>query len=360
MFINKEYLSRIKELRREELTVCDKAETFLQSSFWGAFKARFGWEALAFSVIWRTSTNDEEKPLLVLRRKLAPGFALAYIPWGPLLPLEFQNHDANEAIKELSFFLARTLSKDTVFIRFDLPWHENVSVIKPPFIRSPVNVQAPDTVVIDLTQPLESLKKQMKPKWRYNAGLALKKGVVVRRYGVEGIGIFYELLKETASRDGIFIHSIEYYSSLFEESQINEISSSHLPMQISLYLAEHEGDILAGIITFFRGREAVYLYGASSDKKRSFMAPYALQIKAMEDAKAFGSSEYDLFGIPPNEDPSHPMAGLYRFKTGFGGKIIHRPGSWDYPCRPFIYSLFRKAETLRKNLRTIKKKIVRR
>jgi lipid II:glycine glycyltransferase (peptidoglycan interpeptide bridge formation enzyme) len=50
------------------------------------------------------------------------------------------------------------------------------------------------------------------------------------------------------------------------------------------------------------------------------------------------------------------MAGLYRFKTGFGGRVIHRPGSWDLPCRALVYRLFRAAETLRKNLRGLKKK----
>ena len=109
-------------------------------------------------------------------------------------------------------------------------------------------------------------------------------------------------------------------------------------------------------MTLFRGREAVYLYGASSDKKRGLMAPYALQVKAMEEAKAAGCEEYDLFGIPPDEDPSHPMAGLYRFKTGFGGRIIHSPGSWDYPCRSVFYRLFRFAEALRRRVRILKKR----
>jgi lipid II:glycine glycyltransferase (peptidoglycan interpeptide bridge formation enzyme) len=89
------------------------------------------------------------------------------------------------------------------------------------------------------------------------------------------------------------------------------------------------------------------------------MAPYALQVKAMEDAQEAGCEEYDLFGIPPNDDPSHPMAGLYRFKTGFGGRIVHRPGSLDYPCRPLVYRLFRTAETLRKHLWTMKKRLLR-
>ena len=77
----------------------------------------------------------------------------------------------------------------------------------------------------------------------------------------------------------------------------------------------------------------------------------------MRDAKEYGCTQYDLFGIPPDENPDHPMAGLYRFKTGFGGHILHRGGSWDYPCKPVLYTLFRAAERLRKKMRDKRKKI---
>jgi lipid II:glycine glycyltransferase (peptidoglycan interpeptide bridge formation enzyme) len=86
------------------------------------------------------------------------------------------------------------------------------------------------------------------------------------------------------------------------------------------------------------------------------MAPYALQWKVMQDAHAAGCTVYDLFGIPPDDNPNHPMAGLYRFKTGFGGKILHRPGSWDYPFKPLLYTLFSSAERLRKKIRDRKKR----
>jgi lipid II:glycine glycyltransferase (peptidoglycan interpeptide bridge formation enzyme) len=76
----------------------------------------------------------------------------------------------------------------------------------------------------------------------------------------------------------------------------------------------------------------------------------------MQDARANGCTVYDMFGIPPDTNPDHPMAGLYRFKTGFGGKIIHRPGSWDYPCKPLLYALFRCAERLRKKVRDSRKR----
>jgi lipid II:glycine glycyltransferase (peptidoglycan interpeptide bridge formation enzyme) len=85
------------------------------------------------------------------------------------------------------------------------------------------------------------------------------------------------------------------------------------------------------------------------------MAPYALQWRAMQDAKNAGCKSYDLFGIPPDDNPYHPMAGPSLFKTGFGGKIIHRPGSWDYPYQPLLYKVFRFAEGVRKKLRDMKK-----
>ena len=363
----------LKALRRAELSVCGQAASFLQSDFWGAFKARFGWEALAFVAEWagdetdlsqrRTSVEGAEgslgegcQPLLVLRRSLMAGFSLAYIPWGPQLPPGFPADDAlrGDALKELAFALKGLLPADTAFVRFDPPWYnEGPDELPPqvpqPFVRAGADIQAPDTVLVNLEEPMEDLLLRMKPKWRYNARLALKKGVAVRRAAAAEAPVFYELLKETAVRDGIAIHPLAYYQALLA-------GGSSPGIDARLYLAEHEGDMLAGIVTLFRGREAVYLYGASSGKKRSLMAPYALQLKAMEDAKAAGCAVYDLFGIPPNADPSHPMAGLFLFKTGFGGRIIHRPGSWDFPCRPLVYRLFRCAESLRKRLLNLRKK----
>ncbi len=70
------------------------------------------------------------------------------------------------------------------------------------------------------------------------------------------------------------------------------------------------------------------------------MPAYILQWTAVCDAKQAGCAYYDLYGIPPSDDESHPMHGLYRFKTGFGGRVIHRVGSVDMPLRPFLYRVY--------------------
>jgi lipid II:glycine glycyltransferase (peptidoglycan interpeptide bridge formation enzyme) len=343
------------KIEKADLAACENADSFLQSAMWGRFKSRFGWQAQSFIADWE---HGGAKPLLVLSRRIAPGFGMAYIPWGPELPADFPDELRDKALVELASALRSFLPRSTAFIRFDPPWEIRNGMSNPDslshssFKRASADIQPPDTVLIDLTLSPNDILAAMKPKWRYNIGLAEKHGIIVSETGVDGIDDFYQLLSETAARDGIAIHNIEYYRALFEECKI---TVPPLPA-IHLYTATHENDILAAIVVLFRGKEATYLYGASSNVKRNLMAPYALQWKAMQDAHASGCTVYDLFGIPPNEDPNHPMAGLYRFKTGFGGKIIHRPGSWDYPCKPLLYTLFKQAEHLRKKIRDGRKR----
>ncbi len=85
------------------------------------------------------------------------------------------------------------------------------------------------------------------------------------------------------------------------------------------------------------------------------MPAYALQWEAIKQAAEAGCTSYDFFGIPPADNPEHPMHGLYRFKTGFGGEILHRPGCWDFPYKKSAYKAFKSLEKARnyyyKNLR---------
>jgi lipid II:glycine glycyltransferase (peptidoglycan interpeptide bridge formation enzyme) len=318
---------------------------------WGIFKSRFSWEARSFIIEWK---DKNVSPLLVLIRKIAPGIRMAYVPWGPELP-EFLNEKAlalSELVKELIPYLRNIAS----FIRFDLPWivekNQLEQLVNLGFHRAAADIQPPDTVLIDLKLSSDNILSLMKPKWRYNIRLAEKKGVKVRKDS--SIELFYSLLKETAVRDGITIHSVEYYKTLF--NLCNEYGKSYENnIKINLYTASHENDILAAIIVLYYNKTAIYLYGASCGIKRNLMAPYALQWQAVRDAKEAGCTAYDMFGIPPDSNPNHPMYGLYLFKTGFGGNIIHRPGSWDYIYKPFLYFLFSTAEAIRKNIRNLKK-----
>jgi lipid II:glycine glycyltransferase (peptidoglycan interpeptide bridge formation enzyme) len=339
-----------------ELKRCESAATFLQSGFWGSFKARFGWNARAFLLEW---DDGIKSPLLVIRRKLAFGISFAYVPWGPELPLGAPTDDGfrTATLASIAEALRRELPQDTAFIRFDPPWAVAGDAPAPrilsPFIRAGADVQPPDTVVLDLTRGSDELLAAMKPKWRYNIRLSERKGVSVRRLDAEGLEAFYRLYRETSVRDKIAIHGRDYYEALFMHGCDSELARPDL----RLYLAEHGGEALAAVIVLIRGDTATYLYGASSDSKRHLMPAYALQWRAIQDAKEAGCTQYDFFGIPPDEDPAHPMGGLYRFKTGFGGTVLHRCGSWDYAYNPMMTKFFRIAEASRKAVRSARKSL---
>lgn len=342
----------------------------------------------------------------VLVRSFAKNiFSLAYIPMMPLFAVEknsvLQNScesvetERVENVREYSEFLCdfakalkKYLPRNTICVRYDLPidfatvderdfFNTSITTLalaeRFPLRKNKVDVQPPDTVLLGLEKSEDEILANMKSKWRYNVRLAEKKGVEVRAVRAtddaqkidDALEVFYSLYKTTAERDGIAIHAKSYYRDLFSlcAEQAGEVgcasaSAGATPPQVSLYTAYHEGDALAAIITLFTQNEAVYLYGASSNVKRNMMPAYLLQWTAICDAKKFGSRIYDFYGIPPTDDETHPMHGLYLFKTGFGGQEVHRPGSYDVPLSA-TYNLYTFAENLRAFFYKKVKKILR-
>ena len=325
-------------LEPAELSALDDHDNLLQTGLWGRMKSLFGWRALGFWV-------NGNSPLLVLLRPLGGGFSLAYVPLGP--EISSVPPEDWSGLAALASALRRELPRGTVFLRFDMPWDGETlrgpETRRGPFFRAPMDIQPPDTVLLDLTGDEDALLGQMKKKNRYNINLAFKKGVTVRQGTLEDLPLWYRIYQETARRDRIALHEYGYYEALFRLAAERQ---SRWP-ELRLYLAEIEGEPEAGIIVCHQNRRATYLYGASTNNKRNYMPSYALQWAALTGAREAGCTSYDFYGIPPVEDPEHPMAGLYRFKTGFGGRIVHRPGSWDFPLRPLLYRGYRLAEALR-------------
>lgn len=323
------------------LEAIDEHDVLLQTGYWGRFKSQFGWKADSYLV-------NDELPLLALTRSLGPGLSLCYVPHGPLVSSRTNQNEYY--LSSVSKHLGSFLPAGCVFIRYDLPWgvegaQRRAADLMPPFRRAPMDIQPPSTVVINLSQSEDELLASMKSKTRYNVRLAERKGVEVREGGIAELDVWYALYEETAQRDRITIHSKEYYRRLFE--LVDEMPGG-VRREAHMLLAYDGEQLLAGIIVMINGRRATYLYGASSNEKRNFMASYLLQWRAMLTAKERNCSLYDLFGIPFDDDPTDPMHGLYRFKTGLGGVILNRPGSWDFPLSPVLYAAYRTVEGMRR------------
>ncbi len=112
----------INNITNADLKVCGSAASFLQSAMWGEFKSRFGWTSREFLIEW---SGYAATTLLLLFRRLAPGFSFAYVPWGPPLPDNFPASEKTAVLSELAVKLKPLLSRNTTFIRFDPPWAVN-------------------------------------------------------------------------------------------------------------------------------------------------------------------------------------------------------------------------------------------
>lgn len=184
--------------------------------------------------------------------------------------------------------------------------------------------------VLDITPTEEALLGGMKEKWRYNIRLAGRRGVRVREASApEDLEAFYHIYRETAARDGIFIHSQQHYADFVRLYGARDAAV--------LLLAEYEGRPIAGLIAARCGPVATYMFGASSNHERNRMPNHLLQWTAIRWAKARGCALYDFRAVAEVLEPGEDMYSLYTYKQGFGGRSVLTLETHDKPYSPPVY-----------------------
>ncbi|WBB58891.1 peptidoglycan bridge formation glycyltransferase FemA/FemB family protein [Streptomyces sp. WMMC500] len=178
----------------------------------------------------------------------------------------------------------------------------------------------------------EDVLRGMNQLWRRNIKKAEKAGVEVT-VG-EDLKAFHDLYVHTAERDHFTPRPLPYFETMFAALRAED------PERITLYLARHQGDLVAATLLVRVGTHAVYAYGASASEKREVRGSNACQWAMIRDSLAAGCDVYDLRGITATLDPDDAHAGLIRFKAGTGGQAVRYVGEWDLPLRPVVYRAF--------------------
>lgn len=308
----------------------------LQSSAWGALKVRFGWHVHRLALT-RGGTFVAGAQMLI--RPVPLGWHFAYVPRGPIAD------PSDRRVLTLLFdalgHAART--RRAFVLKIEPNWLETAPH---PFdtltgARVASSIQPRVTLHLDLTRDLDTILAQMKPKWRYNIRLAERKGVSVRAGNRDDLDAFYRLLQITSARDRFAIHSRAYYETAFELFTARDWAR--------LFVAEYAGEPLAMIFVTALGKEAIYLYGASSNAHRERMPNHALHWAAIQWAKARGCSHYDFWGLGATTDADARAAhGLYQFKHGFGGQLVRYLAARDVIFSHWQYTLYTLATAWRR------------
>jgi peptidoglycan pentaglycine glycine transferase (the first glycine) len=293
----------------------------LQTGEWGELKSMFEWNPV------RIVNGDDG--VQILFRKLPLGFTIGYIPKANPDPSLWQEIDS--VCKQ----------NRAIFLKLEPDlWNNQASEISHPALHtSSHNIQPPRTILVDLTGTEDEILARMKQKTRYNIRLAEKKGVTVRPW--DDLSAFHDMMLVTGERDGFGVHSQKYYRRAYE--------LLYPKGMCELLLAEYEGKPLAALFVACHGNRAYYLYGASTDKERNRMPTYLLQWEAMKWARARGCEEYDLWGVPDEEEgileanfeARHDgLWGVYRFKRGFGGQLKRSAQAMDRVFNPLLYQVY--------------------
>ncbi len=343
------------------------AVSFLQTPAWGQVKGEWRHESLG----WFDEGGQQVGAGLVLYRQL-PRLKkyLAYLPEGPVIDWEsgdlaawlrpLADHVraagafgvrigapvvtrrwgadtikaaiADERITRLSEAVPDHVNRAATQLRQDLrdlgwrpPEDENgFAAGQPRFVfQLPLHEQTP-----------ESLLAGMNQLWRRNIKKAAKLGVEVTQGTREDLAAFHTAYVETAQRDHFTPRPLSYFETMFDALRAED------PDRIRLYLAHHEGDLVATTTWVRVGRHAWYSYGASTTAKREVRGSNAIQWQMITDALAAGASVYDLRGITEGLEADDPHLGLIQFKVGTGGEAVEYLGEWDLPLNPLLYKAF--------------------
>jgi len=182
----------------------------------------------------------------------------------------------------------------------------------------------------------DDVLKGMNQQWRRNIKKAAKAGVEVRRGDVADLAAFHALYAHTAERDHFTPRPLSYFQRMFTALDAEEPGGG----RIRLYLAEHEGDLVASTIWIRVGAHTWYSYGASSTEKRDVRGSNAVQWQMIRDAIELGAAVFDLRGITDTLDADDSHVGLIQFKVGTGGEALEYAGEWDLPLNRPLYKAF--------------------
>ncbi len=293
----------------------------LQTKTWGEFKARWGWWPERF--VYELPGGR----LVVaqwLKRTIPAVGTIWYCPKGPgiVTPVDYL-----EVVKQTR--KAGLLSG--IFARFEPEVLADdvkpAALTKAGLVRANRDPASKATIFVDLSAGEEAMLASFSQSARRNIRKAQAGGVVVEAVEptADNLQAMFELMKATEARAKYGLRPQDYFTDYWKAQ--TEVG------QAQLFLARHDGDVLAGLFLTYLGQRGWYKDGGSFDIKRELQAPYLVQWEVMRWCLERGIVQYDLLGSP-NRDKvgtGDPKDGLYTFKSKFNPDITEFAGCYDLP-----------------------------
>ncbi|NTV62513.1 MAG: aminoacyltransferase [Oscillochloris sp.] len=321
--------------------------SLLQRSVWGGLKAGAGWQARRLAVLAADGALCAGTLLLV---KPQYGLAVAYTPRGPLFA---QDDAANHLLLAGLTRVARR--QRAIFLRLepnlveDQPQADAIHTwLLLQGLRPERPIQPRSSIHVPLITSPEAIFAGFSKGHRADIRRAERGGVSVRVGSEADLPAFYAIMQATSARASFGIHSQDYYRAAWRLFQPRS----------RLLLAERAGQAVAAHMVFADAQCGRYLYSGADEAGLKSGANHLLEWHAIQWAAGMGCTNYDLWGIPDalgraagaddderakleEQAKSDPLIGVYRFKKGFGGRVVRYLPAYDRLLIPPLYGLAR-------------------
>ena len=309
-----------------------------QTEAWERFE-----EAMGRPLWGRYLYEDEGKPVaaIALYRYEMGGQTFLWAKHGPVW-LKEQSPEREAHLRRLLRSVVKERDRSVRFIRMHARYRDTD-------LRELLSTITYDrTYVIDLTPKTPEKIAAIMPK---DGRRAVKRAErVAREAGCtisdetglsrEEFDKVYEVLRETAERDGFKPHDAEVYWTML--TALGEKNAR-------LFVLRKDGVPHAWDLILTSGKDSVAYYGASSNESRTFRGAEALDWWAACTLAQEGYRGLDLMGAGSTRVPSLYTVGQY--KKRYAQHVTEVDGAWDVPVSRVIYSGMSTAKRLRDALR---------
>ncbi|MBI1833836.1 MAG: peptidoglycan bridge formation glycyltransferase FemA/FemB family protein [Candidatus Andersenbacteria bacterium] len=300
-----------------------KPNTFLQSWQWGQVQKRTG-ENIRYLGFYEGQQLQGVALVITVNARRGKFFL---IPHGPIIqsPLPLKT-----AVAELVAYAKENATKEQVAALRIAPLTEtspeSVAVFSEAGFRpAPLHIHAELTWVLSIYKSEEEILAGMRKTTRHAIKKAQQANVQVEIVTdiQTGLDRFWPLYETTKDR-----HGFVPFSRSFLQTQAEEFSKEN---NMFFVIASHDGKDVAGAMLMHFGDTVFYYHGASLKLSTSIPAAQLLQWETIKEAERRGATQYNFWGIAPDNEPNHPFAGITTFKKGFGGYAIDYLHAQDLP-----------------------------
>jgi lipid II:glycine glycyltransferase (peptidoglycan interpeptide bridge formation enzyme) len=217
--------------------------------------------------------------------------------------------DIDDAVKQETYLLVtKTLPIHWPRVRLFMP------IDTPPAHKKRI-MTGYSTIMIDISQPEETLLGNLDSKWRNRLRAAQKEHVEIKTS--HDISAYEWLLDEESKQQS----RAKYLAlpSLWAREYSAQSGSKH----ILIITAYKEEKPIAAVLCLLHHHTATYHIGWNSEKGKSLNMHNLLLWKAIEALKQRNIRWFDLGGINTEESE-----GVARFKLGIGGTLVQYPGTY--------------------------------